>query len=295
MTAEQVARAFELSCIIEVMAPKPGNVTRYQDFHDTTCEDFLISAWAAAPVFAKAGELSVGDIILAARQASSRFTLANTNLGIILLLAPLAKAALYVTPTEVSLRQRLHNVLKTLTVDDCSKAYMAIRAAKPGGLGKIEKHDVRDEPNITLLDAMHLAKDRDGIAFEYSSDYHITSTLGYPALLKAMQEAPCWTLAVVQAFLTILAEVPDTLIARKLGIEKAREVSKKAGEVLEAGRPGSREWNEARADLDLYLRGDNNRLNPGTTADLITASLFVLFLEKGYEAFLSKGMVAWPE
>ncbi len=277
------------------MAPKPGNVTRYQDFHDTTCEDFLISAWAAAPVFAKAGELSVGDIILTARKASSRLVAPNTNLGIILLLAPLAKAAFYALPTEVALRQRVDDVLKTLTVDDCSKAYMAIRAARPGGLGKIEKYDVRDEPNITLLDAMHLAKDRDSIAFEYSSDYHITFTLGYPALLKARQQVPCWTMAVVQAFLMILSEIPDTLIARKLGMEKAQEVSKKAGEVLEAGRPGSKEWNEARVDLDRYLREDNNRLNPGTTADLITASLFVLFLEKGFQIFLSKGMVVWPE
>ena len=270
------------------MAPKPGNVTRYQNFHDTTCEDFLISAWAAAPVFAKTDELSVGDIILTARKASSRFTTTNTNLGIILLLVPLAKAALYVTSTEAPLRQRLHDVLKTLTVDDCSKAYAAIRQARPGGLGKIEKHDVSDEPDITLLDAMHLAKDRDSIAFEYSSDYHITFTLGYPALLKARQQVPCWTMAVVQAFLTILSDIPDTLIARKLGMEKAQEVSKKAGEVLEAGRPGSKEWNEARADLDHYLREDNNRLNPEPLLTSLRHLYLFCFLRKAFKSFLAK-------
>ena len=275
------------------MAPKPGNVTRYQDFHDTTCEDFLISAWAAAPVFAKADMLAVGDLILKARRASSQYVKSNTNLGIILLLAPLAKAAL--DPTPAPLRRRLHNVLKTLTVDDCRKAYTAIRETSPGGIGRLDRHDVRDEPTITLLEAMDLAKDRDSVAFEYSSDYRITFTLGYPALLKAREESRCWTDAVVQAFLTVLAEVPDTLIARKLGREKAKEVSKMAKEALDAGRPGSEDWKKAQANLDSCLREDHNHLNPGTTADIITASLFVLFIENGYEEFLSKGVTAWPE
>jgi triphosphoribosyl-dephospho-CoA synthase len=275
------------------MAPKPGNVTRYHDFHDTTCEDFLLSAWAASPVFAMADTLAVGDLILRARRASSEYVKSNTNLGIILLLSPLAKAVL--DPTPAALRLRVRNVLQTLTVVDCSKAYTAIRETQPGGLGHLDKHDVRDEPTITLLEAMYLAKDRDSIAFEYSSDYRITFTLGYPALLKAREECSCWTQAVVQAFLTILAEVPDTLIARKLGLEKAKEVSKMARETLEAGRRGSEELKKARTNLDSYLRKDNNRLNPGTTADLITASLFVLFVEKGYEEFLSEGLVAWQE
>lgn len=275
------------------MAPKPGNVTRYQDFHDTTCEDFLISAWAAAPVFAEADKLAVGDLILGARRASSQYVKSNTNLGIILLLAPLAKAAL--DPTPAPLRRRLRNVLKALTVDDCRKAYIAIRETQPGGLGKLDRHDVRDEPAITLLEAMELAKDRDSIAFEYSSDYRITFTLGYPALRKAREECPQWTNAVVQAHLTVLAEEPDTLIARKLGIEKAKEVSIMAKEALDAGRPGSEDWKKAYANLDSYLRSDNNRLNPGTTADLITASLFVFFIDKGYNEFLKEGMIIWPE
>lgn len=275
------------------MAPKPGNVTRYQDFHDTTCEDFLISAWAAAPVFAEADKLAVGDLILGARRASSQYVKSNTNLGIILLLAPLAKAAL--DPTPAPLRRRLRNVLKELTVDDCRKAYTAIRETQPGGLGKLDRHDVRDEPAITLLEAMELAKDRDSIASEYCSDYHISFTLTYPALLKAREKCSCWTDAVVQAFLTVLAKVPDTLIVRKLGIEKAKEVSIMAKEALDAGRPGSEDWKKAYANLDSYLRSDNNRLNPGTTADLITASLFVFFIDKGYNEFLKEGMIIWPE
>jgi len=142
---------------------------------------------------------------------------------------------------------------------------------------------------------MRLAKDRDSIALKYCSDYRITFTLGYPALLKARAELRSWSDAVVQAFLTVLSEVPDTLIARKVGRERAEEVSRMAKETLDAGRPGSDDWKKAQANLDSYLRDDNNHLNPGTTTDLITASLFVLFIERGCEAFLSKGVTAWPE
>jgi hypothetical protein len=165
MIPEDVARAVELACIVDVMAPKPGNVNRDHDFADTTCENFLVSAWAVAPVFARSHELSVGELILGARRATSRFVSANTNLGIILLLAPFAKAAVQRAPG--SLRDRLRRVLDGLTVRDCSLAYAAIREAHPGGLGRIDEHDVSDEPTITLLQAMDVAKSRDSVASEY--------------------------------------------------------------------------------------------------------------------------------
>ena len=181
MIPEDVARAVELACIVDVMAPKPGNVNRDHDFADTTCENFLVSAWAAAPVFARSHELSVGELILGARRATSRFLSANTNLGIILLLAPFAKAAVQRAPG--SLRDRLRRVLDGLTVRDCSLAYAAIREAHPGGLGRIDEHDVSDEPTITLLQAMDVAKSRDSVASEYCSCYELTFELVYPALL----------------------------------------------------------------------------------------------------------------
>lgn len=287
MIPEDVARAVELACIVDVMAPKPGNVNRDHDFADTTCESFLVSAWAVAPAFARAHELSVGELILGARRATSRFVSANTNLGIILLLAPFAKAAVQRAPG--SLRDRLRRVLDGLTVRDCSLAYAAIREAHPGGLGHIDEHDVSDEPTITLLQAMDVAKSRDSVASEYCSCYELTFELVYPALLEAAADCESWQTAVVQTFLIALAQVPDTLIARKVGWKTAQETSRLAGRTIRSGPPGSCAWRSAVEELDAYLRADGNRRNPGTTADLITAALFVLFAEHGCESLLKKG------
>lgn len=287
MTPEDVAREVELACIVEVMAPKPGNVNRDHDFADTACEDFLVSAWAVAPVFARARELSVGELILGARRATSRFVTANTNLGMILLLAPLAKAAVRQAPG--ALRERLRHVLDGLTIRDSSLAYTAIRETHPGGLGRIAEHDVSGEPTITLLEAMDVAKSRDSVASEYCSCYELTFELAYPALLECAANCESWQIAVVQAFLMVLAQVPDTLIARKVGQETAQEASRLAVRAVRSGPPGAAAWREALEALDVYLRYDANQRNPGTTADLIAAALFVLFAEHGCELLLKKG------
>src|SRR3954451_225531 len=98
-----VAGAAQLACVLEVSAEKPGNITPSHDFHDTRYEDMLRSAIALGPELARAGERGVGATILAAVEASRRAAPANTNLGIALLLAPLAKAAF----DEPPLRARL--------------------------------------------------------------------------------------------------------------------------------------------------------------------------------------------
>src|SRR5919202_2275340 len=93
-TADGVAGAAQLACVLEVSAEKPGNITPSHDFHDTSYEDMLRSAIAVGPELARARERRVGETVLAVVEASRRATPANTNLGIALLLAPLAKAAL---------------------------------------------------------------------------------------------------------------------------------------------------------------------------------------------------------
>ncbi len=287
MKPEEVAKAVELACMVEVLAPKPGNVNRYHDFADTTCEDFLLSAWAAGPVFARAGSLAVGELIYRAREASRRFVAANTNLGIILLMAPLAKAAL--RPEKGPLRERVREVLAGLTVEDSRWVFAAIREAGAGGLGKVEEEDVGGEPTLPLLAAMELARERDTIAAEYCTGFHHTFTTGYPALREAVKTFPDWRRAVVQAFLQILAALPDTLIARKAGWEWAREVSRRAGEILAAGGMATAGGRRALAVFDSFLRREGNRLNPGTTADLTAAALLVFFLEEGYDGFFGGG------
>lgn len=263
--------------MLEVTASKPGNVSRYHDFGDTSLADFLLSGVAIGAALSAAGGAGVGDTILRAVQDTRRWVRVNTNLGIIILLAPLARAA---AGGGAPLRSRLARVLATLTVADARAAYVAIRLTDPGGLGQAEEQDVREEPTATLREAMALAAERDTIAREYVTDYDVTFELAVPALRRARAGGLAWPAATLESYLRVLGEVPDTLIARKRGREAARAVSERAREVLGAGEPGSPERARAADAFDSELRGDANRLNPGTTADLMAAALFVALSEE---------------
>ena len=265
---EAVAGAAGLACVLEASAEKPGNITPRHDFADTSYEDMLRSAIALGPEIGRAGQRGVGDTVLAAVRATRRVTGANTNLGIALLLGPLARAAL--TGTDVG------EVLDELTLADAEAAYAAIRLAAPSGLDTPVEHDVRDAPRVTLREAMAAAADRDSIAAEYTNGFAVTYGIGLPALGHALDAGLRPRDAVVELFLRLLAELPDTLIARKRGSEAAERVSAGAGRVLAVGGARNR---GAVAELDASLRADGNALNPGTTADLVTAALFVALLD----------------
>jgi triphosphoribosyl-dephospho-CoA synthase len=265
---EAVAGAAQLACVLEASAEKPGNITPRHDFADTSYEDMLRSAVALGPELGRAAERGVGDTVLAAVRATQRVAGANTNLGIALLLAPLARAALL---GGVSLRERTEEVLDGLTLDDARGAYAAIRAAGAGGLDEPVEHDVRDEPTLALRDAMDAAAERDSVAAEYATGFALTFERGLPALTRALDAGLGPRPATVRLFLELLAAVPDTLIARKRGPCAAEQVSADAARVL-AGRASVEAF-------DASLRRDGNALNPGTTADLVTAVLFVALLD----------------
>jgi triphosphoribosyl-dephospho-CoA synthase len=270
-----LARAAQLACVLEVSAEKPGNITPSHDFDDTSYEDMLRSGIALGAELGRAGERLVGETVLAAVRASHEAAGANTNLGIALLLAPLARAAREGGP----LRERLGDVLRALTVDDARAAYAAIRLAGAGGLDEPVEHDVRDEPRVTLRDAMAAAAQRDAIASEYVTDHAVTFELGLPALAAALRDGLRARDAIVELALQLLAAVPDTLIARKRGTEAAHRVAGGARQVLKAGGVRSAGGRTALAEFDASLRRDGNALNPGTTADLVTAVLFVALLK----------------
>lgn len=276
-TPDAVAAAAQLACLLEVSAEKPGNVTPTHAFNDMSYDDFLRGTVALGPELARAGERGVGATIRAAIAARWRWTRANTNLGIVLLFAPLARAAL---SGNGDLRDSLSTVLRGLTVDDARAAYAAIRLASPGGLEAEVEHDVRAEPSVTLREAMASAAERDSIAAEYLSDYVITFERGLPALQSALANGASTNQAVVQTYLELLAAVPDTLIARKCGLATAQTVSQETAQVLAAGGVFRAEGEQAIAALDARLRvAKDNSLNPGTTADLVAATLLVGLLE----------------
>ena len=278
MDSDEIGWAAEMACLLEVSAEKPGNVTRRQDFDDACFEDFVISAAAIGPAFRCAAKASVGETILRAVRATRRFVRMNTNLGIVLLLAPLAKAAGLDRFDE--LRPAVRSVLKGLTVDDARLAYKAIRLANPTGMGTVKQYDLQEiDVNITLREAMEPARDRDTLASEYVTDFAITFEIGLISLQRILEQEIGISEAIVQTFLTILAQVPDTLIARKKGMEAAREVSGRAGQVLKHGGIFNEKGQEEIRKFDLALRDKGHTLNPGTTADLVAAVLFAYLVE----------------
>lgn len=279
-TPADVAAAGQLACLVEVSAPKPGNVSPERHFHDTRYEDFLASAVAIGPALSGASRHPLGTTIRTAVEATRRWTKSNTNLGIVLLLAPLARAALR---TGGTLRERLEQVLAETTVADAAQVYAAIRHAGPGGLGETATEDVAEAPTVSLREAMALAADRDAVAREYVTGFALTFEVGVPAIRAARQEGLAWTDAAVEAYLTLLTSTADTHIARKLGQAEADSVSRRAAEVRAAGGTRSDAGRKALTALDAELRDPRNRRNPGTTADLTCAALFVVILEGGWD------------
>ncbi len=278
MNETEIAGAVQLACLLEVSAPKPGNVSPLFGFADARFEHYLASAVAIGPPMAPAGSQSVGATIRAAVRDTRRYVASNVNLGIILLLAPLAKAA---AAGGRPLRESLTAVLAALTVQDAVDAYAAIREASPGGLGEAPSQDLRQEPTVTLREAMALAADRDTIAREYVTDFAITFGETAPTLLAARRSGLGWPDAIVQTYLQLLAQVEDTLIARKLGRGAAQEVSRAASEVVGLGGVRTDEGRRAIVEFDRTLRDPKNERNPGTTADMIAAATFVVLTECG--------------
>ena len=267
LSGDQVA----LACLLEVSAGKPGNITPAHDFTDTTYADMVRSALALGPVFARPHVLrrSVGELISDGVEATARVAGANTNLGIVLLFAPLARAAA-TSDEEEALRPAVERILARLDVDDAATAFAAIVRASPGGLGDATEHDVRAPARVTLREAMASAAHRDSIASEYATGYAIVFETGLPLLAQALAAGQRTLDAVVSLHVGLLAAHPDTLIARKAGEAAADAVSAAAREV--------RDGTVSLADFDDSLRADGNRLNPGTTADLVAATLLAALL-----------------
>ena len=285
---EDVVTAAQLACLLEASAPKPGNVSPGRHFHDARYEEFLASAAAIGGPLAGAGHRPLGETVLLAIDATSRWTRSNTNLGIVLLLTPLARAATSELESRrneglSNLRSAVRAVLESSTVDDAKHVFAAIRRVSPGGLGRAESQDVADDPTMPLIEVMRLAAGRDGIAREYSNGFAVTFETGAPALAAARRDGLSWDEAIVETYLKLLAASPDTHVARRSGEALAAEVSRHAQSVLDAGGVRSKAGVRAIADMDVALRDARNAANPGTTADLTAAAIFVALLQGGWQ------------
>lgn len=262
------------ACVLEVTARKPGNV--HPEADPAVYDDFLKSADAVAPVLAQAAARGIGPTVLDAVRATRRVVDHNTNLGIVLLLAPLAAV-----PHGVPLEAGIEAVLARTTRDDARDVYEAIRLADPGGLGSVPREDVAEPPSCTLLEAMRLAADRDLVARQYANGFREVLGDGVPRLRELWSRPSEWECAVLDLHLHLMSRYPDSLIARKCEATVANESACRAAAVLKAGGPTTNLGTQRLAQLDAWLRGDGNRRNPGTTADLVAASLFAFLRDVG--------------
>lgn len=269
-TALSIGQLANLACTLEVCAPKPGNVHRSADFEDATLQDFLASAIAIGGVFDHAAELSLGQLILRSVHATSRVTRTNTNLGMLLLMAPLAMAR-----DPHNLQQQAAAAVQNSTARDAADIYMAIELAKPGGMNTSPEHDIAGDPPSHILEAMKLAADRDSIAQQYATGFAELFDQVVPLLAEGLPPYFPLSQRIVHAHVTLMAQKPDTLIARKNGLEMAQQSAVMAQRVIDAGPPMEEDYMQQLANLDFWLRCDGHKRNPGTTADLIAAGLFV--------------------
>ncbi len=307
--AQHISRCLQLAILLEVSADKPGNVNFNASFEGTRKEHFLASAVAAGPSFQEAAERGIqiaqgerqiseaglGELVkLGVKDVMEWQRGGNTILGTVMLFAPIAVAA-GMTSTDdkfkmdfTVLRKNIDAVIKASTAVDSVNLYEAIDVAMPAGLNQAPDLSVSDpkskqrliNENVTLYKVFDIAKDYDDICSEWIRNYPITFTEAYPYLKEQLEEVEENT-AVINVFLKILSKHPDTFIARKAGIDKAKKVSEQAKWVLELGGASTPDGIVAVAKFDRSLRQAGNHYNPGTTAD-ITAATLALCTLSGY-------------
>lgn len=273
-----IARA----CELEASAPKPGNVHPGQAFPDLSYAELVAAGRAVAPAFDEAPGRRLGATILAAVTASRAVTRSNANLGIVLVTAPLAA----IPPGELPSPAAAAQVLARLGPDDARDCWAAIQAARPGGMGTRGRWDVAAAPPDDLLAAMRAAAAHDQIARLWAVGYEPLFEGAARDLAVESDAAQPLADAIVRTFLRQLAREPDSLIARKHGPRVAEAVSARAAAVLAAGAG----WKAAAGALEADLHAGRGiagfapppgsvrpgTLNPGTTADLVAAAIYVL-------------------
>jgi len=295
----------ELAVLLEASAHKPGNVSVVTNFEGTRFEHFLASAVAITPSFELAAErgaavaegkstlaeIGLGQLVRnCAAEVDAWQHGGNTLLGTIILILPIAAAA---GMTSVGkrcnlrrLRKALKLVVESTTPADAVNLYEAIKIANPGGLGEAPELDVNDPTSearilrekVSLLQVFKIAEKYDTICSEWVNNYPVTFDMAYPYLAKKLSNRNDLNEAIIHTFLEVLANVPDTFIARKVGIEKSRKVSINARKVLDLGGMRTEFGKESLHRFDQQLRRSNNLLNPGTTADIIGAALSLCVL-----------------
>ncbi|NJD07725.1 MAG: triphosphoribosyl-dephospho-CoA synthase [Methylococcaceae bacterium] len=277
IAAAQLEHAYRYACETELRAFKPGNVSLYSEAHDMTVADFRESAKASAPHLVDF-EVGVGERIYRAVAATRERVGCNTNLGIVLLAAPLLQACIARGNNE-SLRESVDRVLAATTRNDAEWVYRAIRLAAPGGLGEAPEQDVRQPPDVTLQQAMALAERRDRIAWQYAHGYADIFDFSVPVYHTALSRWGDDKWATVGLFAELLRWIPDSHIERKFGVRFTPRVADRMRLVSQALSMADHpeQTMELLRDIDNEFKSAG--INPGTTADLTVTTLLAVKLD----------------
>lgn len=268
---------YQQACEVELQAFKPGNVSIYSAAHDMTVDDFRLSAKVSATPLCNPN-YSLGEKIFYAVKATREAVGCNTNLGIILLCAPLIQAVSYCT-AGVTLRQALHQVLENTTLADADWAFKAIDLAAPAGLGDVAEQDVKTAASVTLTEAMKLASSKDRIALQYLTDYKDIFDFAVFRYNRTLLRWGNHHWAAVAVYADLLSHYPDSHIERKYGDQYTEMV---ASRMIQLSYELS---NTDNPDLIVPLLHNidqelkSKRVNPGTTADMTVATVLTVFLE----------------
>ncbi len=258
-------------------------------------------------------KIGLGELILEAVTETDCWVANNTNLGIVMLLTPISVVAgmfedikrgetenigISESGTEGSIeiwnsfRERIDQIMRSTTSEDAVNLYRAINIADAGGMGQQDDLDVaadsslqklRDE-NVNMFSVLEMSSAWDKLSYELTHKMPVTFEIGYPTFKKVKSEYEI-NQATVHTFLTILSEIPDTLISRKFGDQKAEEVRTRAKSILEEGGILTSRAISLVEKFDQEMVG--NGLNPGTTADFTASSIMVAYLD-GYTDYKAK-------
>ena len=291
MNASEIAKMAQIASALEVCGyPKPGNVHRTRDYEDMVFEDFIISGIVIGDTIREAcSDVDVenpqlGKYILQAVKETDRWIKNNTNLGIVMMIMPIAVAA-SISDNFDEIRPNIVKLMANTSVDDACDLYDAINIADAGGMGDQDEYDVASESakeelranNQTMFDVLKISAPWDMLAREMTSDMPAVFEIGYPKYVELSKDYSK-NEACVHTFLEILSNIPDTLISRKYGNDEALKVSMMVRDLLKM--QGADDFDVRLSEFDDYLF--KNDLNPGTTADLTAASIFVSYLKENF-------------
>ena len=257
----RAAERAQLALMLEVCAyPKPGNVDRCHDYPDTRLEHFLASTLFARQALeeAETGTGRIGEIIKHAVRDTNCHSGGNTHFGAFILLIPLVYGG--------DIPGAIRAIEKT-DVSDAVAFYkaFALTSVRMNVTDDLDVHDphtltmIRDR-DMTLLDVMRHSAANDMVAREWVTGFRLTRRGA-----DLLRQSGPGRQAIVNTFLTLLVSEPDTFIIKKHGATVAQETMLAAREVLD----GKRSLEDF--DAECIERG----INPGSTADIIIASIFI--------------------